>query len=680
MTNPLLAEWTGKFGLPPYGRFVAADFSPAFEAAMAAQRAEIEAIAADPAPASFANTIVALEGVGRQLDRVSSIFFNMTSADTTPELDAIQREVAPKLSRLSSEMLLNQDLFARIDALWEGREDLGLDAEEARVLELYHRMFVRAGARLDEAGRARMGEVMERLATLGTQFTQNVLADEQGWEMVLEEADLAGLPGFVRDAAAGAADERGHPGKHAVTLSRSVIAPFLTFSTRRDLRERAFRAWIARGENGGATDNRAIIAETLRLRAERAWLLGFENFAAFKLHDQMAKRPEAVRDLLMAVWEPAKARASEEEEALAVRAAEDGLNGPLAPWDWRFYAEQERLAKHDIDEAELKPYLVLDNVIAAAFDVAGRLFGLSFTPVGDVALPHKDARAWEVTKGERHIGLFIGDYFARPSKRSGAWMSGLRNQENLAQDIRPIILNTMNFAKPAAGRPALLTLDDARTLFHEFGHGLHGLMSDVRFPFISGTSVARDFVELPSQLYEHWLTVPEVLAAHAHHAETGLPMPARLIEKVKAAANFNMGFSTVEFVASALIDLEMHLLGEQDAASVDAGAFESRILAQLGMPAAIVARHRPTHFAHVFSGDGYSAGYYSYMWSEVMDSDAFAAFEEAGDPFDAATAARLEAHVYSAGGREAPGDAYLGFRGRMPEVSALLVRRGLAAA
>ncbi len=679
--NPLLRDWDTPFGLPPFGTFGPADFPPAFDAAMDAQRAEIAAIAEDPAEPTFANTIEALEGVGKVLDRVAACFFNLTSSDTNPELDAIQRDYAPKFSRLHSETLLNPKLFARVDALWEARDTLGLDPESARVLKLYHEMFVRAGARLDEAGRTRMGALMERLATLGTSFTQNMLKDEQDWEMVLEgEADLAGLPEFVRDAAAGAAEERGKPGKHVVTLSRSLIVPFLTFSTRRDLRETAFRAWIARGEKGGGTDNRAIIAETLALRAERAALLGFETFAAFKLANQMAETPEAVRELLMAVWKPATARAAEEEAALRERAQADGLNGPLEPWDWRFYAEQERQAKYAVDEAELKPYLALDNVVEAAFDVAGRLFGLSFAPVEGATLHHRDARAWEVTKDGRHVGLFVGDFFARPSKRSGAWMSTLRDQQKLEGEIRPIVLNTCNFAKPAPGRPALLSLDDARTVFHEFGHALHALMSEVRYPFVSGTSVARDFVELPSQLYEHWLTVPEVLAKHARHVETGEPMPQALIDKVKAAETFNMGFDTVEYVASALIDLEMHLLSGEAASGVDAGAFEADVLERIGMPGAIVVRHRPPHFGHVFAGDGYSSGYYSYMWSEVMDADAFSAFEETGDVFDAATAAKLAAHVYSAGGSEAPRDAYLGFRGRMPEVDALLRGRGLVAA
>lgn len=678
--NALLGDWDRPFGLPPFGAFCAGDFTPAFEAAMAAQRAEIAAIAADPAAPTFANTIEALEGAGRLLDRVAAVFFNLTGSDTTPELDAIQRDVAPKLSRLSSEMLLDPALFARIDALWETRGTLDLDAEAARVLELYHQMFVRAGARLDEAGRARMGEIMERLATLGTRFMQNLLKDEQDWEMVLEgEEDLAGLPPFVVDAAAGAAEERGRDGKHVVTLSRSLIVPFLTFSTRRELRERAFTAWVARGENGGETDNRAIMAETLRLRAERAGLLGFDTFAAFKLDKEMAKTPEAVRELLMAVWQPARARAEAEAAALEARAAEDGLNGPIRPWDWRLYAERERQALHDIDEAELKPHLGLDRVIEAAFDVAGRLFGLEFRAVEGLTLHHPDARAWEVMRGERHVGLFIGDYFARPSKRSGAWMSALRTQEKLAGDIRPIILNTCNFAKPAAGRPALLTLDDARTVFHEFGHALHGLMSDVRFPLVAGTNVARDFVELPSQLYEHWLTVPEVLSAHARHVETGAPIPEALIARIKAAETFNMGFDTVEYVASALLDLELHSLSPDAASELDVAEFEADVLARLGMPAAIVPRHRPPHFAHVFAGDGYSAGYYSYMWSEVMDSDAFAAFEETGNLFDPAVAGLLASHVFSAGGRTAPQEAYLAFRGRMPEVSALLSRRGLAA-
>jgi peptidyl-dipeptidase Dcp len=673
VANPLLAEWDGPFGLPPYGRISEADFAPAFEAAMAENLAEIEAIADGPAAADFANTIEAMERSGRLLDRVGTVFFNQCAAHTNDALQAIQRDVAPKLAAHRSAILLNEKLFSRVQALVDAGGSLGLDAEQARVLELYHLMFVKAGARLEGAARERMGEIMQRLAELGTAFGQNVLADERDWSLFLGADGLAGLPDFLVAAAAGEAEARGRAGEYAITLARSSVEPFLVFSTRRDLREIAFRAWAGRGESS----NWSLVEEMIRLRAERARLLGFRTFAEFKLQDQMAKTPEAVRALLTAVWEPARRRAGEEAGALAALAAEEGANIEIAPWDWRHYAEKLRKRLHDLDEAETKPYLPLDAVIEAAFDVAGRLFGLRFREVAGLALHHADARAWEVLgRDGAHKGLFVGDYFARPSKRSGAWMSGLRRQQKLWAPERPIILNVLNLAPGGVGEPALLTWDDARTVFHEFGHALHGLMSEVRYPFISGTSVARDFVELPSQLFEHWLGVPEVLARHARHYRTGAPMPEEMIRRLKAAEKFGQGFATVEFLASALVDLEMHVL--EDAEGFDAKGFQAGVLERIGMPPAIVMRHASPHFQHVFSSDGYSAGYYSYMWSEVMDADAFQAFEEAGDTFDPATAERLAECIYAAGARQDPAEAYTAFRGRLPGVEALLKGRGLA--
>ena len=679
--NPLLADWTTPFGLPPFAEITAEHYRPAFDEALAQARSAMEAIAKDPAAPSFANTVEAMERAERLLDRVGGVFWNLVGTNSDEALEAIQREMAPRLAEHSSQILMNPDLFARVDALMRDRESLGLTPEQDRVLELYHRMFVRAGAKLTGDERKRMAEIMSRLATLGTQFTQNLLADERDWMMELDgEDDLAGLPQELRDAAAGAAEERGLSGKHVITLSRSLVEPFLQFSTRRDLREQAFRAWTARGENGGDTDNRAIIKETLALRAERAKLLGFADFASYKLAPEMAKTPEAVRDLLMRVWAPAKARAAEEAEKLEALIRAEGGNHDLAAWDWRYYSEKQRKLEHDFDEAEIKPYLPLDGMIEAAFSTANRLFGLSFRPLENAPLPHADARAWEVLRGDEHVGVFIGDYFARPSKRSGAWMSAFRSQEKLDGEVRPIIVNVMNFAKAKPGEPTLLTFDDARTLFHEFGHALHGLMSDVTYPFISGTSVARDFVELPSQLYEHWLSEKAILAEFARHHRTGVPMPEELLEKLRAAETFNQGFATVEYLASALVDQALHVGAPAEDPDFDPMAREAEVLAELGMPSAIVMRHRSPHFAHVFAGDGYSSGYYSYMWSEVMDADAFKAFEETGDVFDAQTAARLAEHVYSAGGRQDPAEAYIAFRGALPGVEALLEQRGLGEA
>ncbi len=669
MTNPLLQIWETPFGLPPFGTFEDADFGPAFEAALAQGRARVAAIATDPEPASFANTIEALESADHLLDRVAGVFFNLASSDSNPAREALSRDLAPKLSAYSSEITSNRALFARIEALWEGRDSLNLSAEQARVLLLYRRMFLRAGAALSDAGSERMKALRARLATLGTAFTQNLLADERDWFMPLD--DISGLPGFVVDAAANAAAERGVKG-HVVTLNRSLIVPFLQYSPRRDLRERAFVAWVSRGANGGETDNRAIAAETLALRAERAALLGYRDFAHFKLEPEMARKPEAVRKLLLQVWEPARAKALSDAQALEEMLRADGIDGPLEPWDWRYYSEKRRGALHAFNEADLKPYLSLDAMIAAAFAVAGRLFGLEFRAL-DVPLHHPDARAWEVTREGKHVAVFVGDYFARPSKRSGAWMSQFRGQRKLGGEVRPIVLNVCNFAR---GNPALLSWDDARTLFHEFGHALHGMLSDVTHGFIAGTSVARDFVELPSQLFEHWLEVDSVIETHARHHETGAPMPEALRAKLKAAANWDQGFATVEYLASALVDLAFH----EGAPPADPMQRQSEVLAGIGLPRAIPMRHATPHFAHVFAGDGYSSGYYSYMWSEVMDADAFEAFVEAGDPFDPETATRLERFILSAGGSDEAEVLYTAFRGRMPGVEPLLKGRGLLVA
>jgi len=668
MTNPLLSDWTGPFGLPPFDAIRDEDFGPAFDTALDEARAAIAAIADDPAEPSFANTIAALELAEENLERVAGVFFNLAGSDSNAAREALQRDLAPKLSAFSSEVTMNKALFTRIETLWQARSDLDLTEEEARVLELYRRMFVRAGAQLDGAEAERLKEIKSRLAVLSTEFTQNLLADERDWARPLTGDELEGLPDFVVGSLRAAAEERGHDG-HVLTLARSVVSPFLQFSPRRDLREIAHKAWAARGANGGATDNRAIAAEILALREERAKLLGYADFASFKLEPEMAKTPGAVRDLLMRVWKPARAKAEADAAALEEMLREDGINGPLEPWDWRYYAEKRRKVLHDLDEAALKPYLPLDGMIAAAFDVANRLFGLEFRPL-DGPLYHPDARAWEVTRKGRHMAVFIGDYFARGSKRSGAWCSAFRSQRKLGAEVRPVVVNVCNFAK---GDPALLSWDDARTLFHEFGHALHQILSDVTHPFISGTSVARDFVELPSQLYEHWLEVPEVLDRHARHWKTGEAMPADLRDRLLAAATYDQGFATVEYLGSALVDLAFHT----GPAPADPMARQAEVLGEIGMPRAIGMRHATPHFAHVFAGDGYSAGYYSYMWSEVMDADAFAAFEEAEDPFHPEIAEKLERYILSAGGSREAEELYTAFRGRMPGVEPLLKGRGL---
>ena len=595
--NPLLEDWGGDFGLPPWDRITDADFAPAFAAALAEGRAAVAAIAGNPEAPSYANTIEALELADAALSRMAGVFYNLVGTDSNPAREALSRDLAPQMADYASEVTSNRALFARIEDLWARRDELGLDPEQARVLMLYRRMFLRAGAGLDDAGSARMKAIKARLASLGTQFGQNLLADERDWAMPLD--DLSGLPDFVVDAAAAAAAERGLEG-HAVTLNRSLIVPFLQYSPRRDLRKQAYEAWVVRGARGGATDNRAIAAETLALRHERAHLLGHASFAAFKLETEMAGTPAAVRDLLERVWAPARSRAEADAAALEALLQADGHAGPLEPWDWRFYSEKLRLQRHDFDEAALKPYLSLDAMIAAAFDVANRLFGLEFRPLA-VPLHHPDVRAWEVTRDGRHMAVFLGDYFARPSKRSGAWCSAIRAQKKLGGEIRPIVVNVCNFAK---GSPALLSWDDARTLFHEFGHALHQILSDVTHEFISGTSVARDFVELPSQLYEHWLEVPEVIETHARHWKTGAAMPAELREKLKGAAHWDQGFATVEFIASAMVDLAFH----EGQPPADPMQRQAALLEAMGMPRAIRMRHATPHFAHVFAGDGYAAG------------------------------------------------------------------------
>ena len=675
--NPLLQQWTTPFGLPPFGEIKLENFKPTFYEAFRVQRREIDAIAENDEAPDFANTIEALERAGKLLRQASAVFFNLSGAHTNEGLQEIERDVAPQFASEAMETLLNARLFARIDTLFAAMDKLGLNAEQARVLERYHTMFVRAGAKLKGKDREAMNAINQRLAVLGTQFSQNILQDESAYELVLDdESDFAGLPDFLIASARRAAADRGHDGKYVITLSRSSIEPFLQFSDRRDLREQAFQAWISRGEGGGSSDNRDIVVETLKLRAERAKLLGYDTYAAFKLDDQMAKTPAAARNLLMDVWQPARDRAVEECEDLQKLVGEEGSNFDVEAWDWRYYSQKVRKKDHDIDEAEIKPYLQLDQIIKAAFDTANRLFGLGFTELEDMPVYHEDVRVFEVRdRSGEHVGIFIGDYFARPSKRSGAWMSNYRPQQKLEGNIRPIIVNVMNFAKGAQGEASLLTFDDARTLFHEFGHGLHGLLSDVTYPMISGTSVARDFVELPSQLYEHWLSAPEVLQKYAIHYKTGEVMPDDLLKRLLAAENFNQGFATVEYISSALVDMALHQLKIPD--TLDVTEFERDTLAKIGMPKQITMRHRIPHFAHAFSGEGYSAGYYSYMWSEVMDADAFRAFEETGNVFDAGLAEKLKKHIYSAGGRQDPGEAYKAFRGRMPGIDALLEKRGL---
>jgi peptidyl-dipeptidase Dcp len=675
--NPLIQRPTSPFEVPPFERILPEHFRSGFDRALDAHVAEIDAIAAQSAPPTFENTIVALERSGRLLARVSAVFYALAGAHTNEELLAIEREIAPRLSAHWDQIHMNEALFHRVETLQQQVGDLGLTSEQMRVLDRYHVTFRRAGGGLNAQSKRKLAAIGERLATLGTTFSQHVLTDEQAFALTLDgESDLAGLPDFARAAARGAAEERGLSGKHVVTLSRSIVEPFLQFSSRRDLREKAFRAWTARGEGGGETDNTALIAEMVRLRSERAQILGYPTFAHYRLDDSMAKTPQAVRVLLNAVWEPARRRVAEDRDALHELMRTEGSNFPLAPADWRYYAEKLRKLRFDLSEEETKPYLQLENIIAAAFYTAGRLFGLTFTPVA-APVYHPDVRVWDVRASDgRHMGLFFGDYFARPSKRSGAWMTTLRDQNKLDGDVRPLVINVMNFAK-SEGEPTLLSFDDAHTLFHEFGHALHGLLSEVTYPMIAGASVLLDFVELPSQLFEHWIERPEILRQFAIHYRTGEPMPEDLLTRLLNARNSNQGYATAEYLASAFVDMDFHLLAP--GVAPEAAAVEIQTRSQMGLPEEVVLRHRPPHFLHIFSGDHYAAGYYSYLWSEVLDADAFSAFEETGDVFDRATAQRLKDFVYAAGNLHDPTEAYTRFRGRLPTPEALLKRRGLVA-
>ena len=656
--NPLLQPWTTPFGLPPFDLIRPAHFEPAFTVAIAEHLAEIVEIGSDPAGPTFANTLEALERSGRLIGRVGAVFDNLCMSLGGAALEDVRRHMAPVLAQHGMQVALDPAVFARVDALFQARATLGLEDDQMRLLERAHQGFVRSGAALDAAAKARLTAISSRLAELHTAFGQNVLHDEKAWSLTLDPAAVAGLPGFVRDGAAAAAAEWGLTG-HVVTLSRSLIEPFLTFCPDRALRQTAYEAWVARGYHEGEHDNRVLIPEILALRAERAKLLGYEDFAAFRLADSMAGTADAVRGLLDEVWAPAQRKVAAERERLLTLARKEGFNGAIEPWDWRFYAEKVRLADHALDEAALKPFFPLDAIQQAAFDTAERLFGLRLEPI-QVKLYHPDVRAYEARDADGHVGVFLMDPFARQDKRSGAWMSSYRDQEAMDAAISPVIINNNNFAR---GTPTLLSLDDARTLFHEFGHGLHGLLSRVRYPSQSGTRVRRDFVELPSQIYEHWMMLPETMRRYCRHVETGDALPDTVIERFQAAAGFNQGFDTVSYTASAMLDMALHLHPAPQ--ELDLEAFEAGLLAEIGMPAEVGIRHRAGHFAHLFDGGGYAAGYYSYLWAAVLDTDGFEAFTEAGDAFEPGLARGLR-QILAAGDTRDPMTLYAEFRGRAP--------------
>jgi peptidyl-dipeptidase Dcp len=681
-SNPLLQTWTTRYGLPPFADVKPEHFEPAFTAALEEHRAEIDAIGCNPQPPHFDNTIAALDRSGRLLDRIESLFHNLTSSETSPALQAVQMRMAPLLAAHSSAIHMHTALFERIDALHEERAILGLTAEQRRVLERFHADFVRAGARLAPAQQKRYAQIMSRLAELTTRFGQNVLADEAAFQLVLRTpADRAGLPDFVVAAARQAAAERGIDDALVITLSRSHIVPFLSFSERRDLREQAWRAWTARGEHEGDHDNRPVAREILALRNEQARLQGFASYADYALADTMAGRQAAVAALLTQVWEPAKARAEEERQALEAMALSRGEQITLEAWDWRYYSEKVRQVRYELDEATVKPYFPLTRMVEAAFDCAERLFGLRFVEQPEVRAYHPDVKVYEVRDAAGSlIGVFLHDNFARTSKRSGAWMSSFRSQSRNGgvgfEAVAPIVVNNNNFAKGAPGEPTLLSFDDATTLFHEFGHGLHGLLSNVTYERVSGTSVLRDFVELPSQLFEHWLSEPEVLKRHARHHLTDEPIPDALIQKLHNARLFNQGFETVRYTASALVDLAAHAL--TSAQVPDVVEFERTELARIGAPAVVGMNHRLAHFQHLFAGSGYASQYYVYLWAEVLEADGFDAFVEAGSAFDKSVAERLRSFIYASGNSLEPSAAYQAFRGRAATALPMLRQRGLA--
>ena len=680
MTSTLLAPWTGPFGgVPPFDAVRVEEIGPALDSAIAEHLAEIDAIARDPAPPTFDNTLVALERAGKAVDRVLAVYGVWSATMNDAAFQAVEREMSPKLAAYFDRIHQNAPLFSRIAAVYEARETSGLTPEQQRLAWLYHTTFVRAGARLDAPAKARLSEINQRLAALFTGFSQNVLRDESDQRLIIrDEAGLAGLPRGLREAAAVAAADAGIPGAWAIANTRSAMDPFLTYAEDRGLREQAWRLFVGRGASGGATDNAPLIAEILALRTERARLLGYETHAHWRVENAMSRTPARALELMTAVWPLAAARVREEVADMQRIADESGAGITIAPWDYRYFAEKVRKARFDLDQAAVKPYLQLDQLREAMFWVAGELFGMDFTPVDDMPVYHRDVRVWRVDdrRSGAHVGLWYFDPYARAGKRSGAWMSGYRNQERVDAPVTTIVSNNANFVPPTSGEPALVSWDDASTLFHEFGHALHGLCSDVTYPSLSGTAVARDFVEFPSQLLEEWLMDPQVLDRFARHYETGEVIPQALVERIRQAATFNQGFETSEYLASALYDMRIHLA----AADVkDPAAFAEQLLAELRMPGEVDMRHRPPHFLHVYASDGYSAGYYSYLWADVLTADALDAFREGDGLFDPDVAARLRRHVFAAGNTTDPAEAYRNFRGRDARVEALMRKRGLTA-
>ncbi|WP_372781000.1 M3 family metallopeptidase [Phenylobacterium sp.] len=672
--NPLTQPWTGPYGgVPPFGQVKVADFRAAWAASMAAELAEIDAIANNPAPPTFENTIGALERAGAAGDRVGTIYSIWSGTLSTPEMRAVETEVEPKLAAHNDTILQNEKLFHRIEAVYEGRDKAGLTPEQKRLAWVRWNGFVRAGAKLSPAAKTRVAQINKQLAGLFTTFNQNLLADETDYVLYLDQKDLSGLPHDVTEAAAQAAKEHGKPGQYAILNTRSSMDPFLTYSDRRDLREKVWRTFYARGDNGDAHDNNAGIKQILKLRAERAKLRGYPTHAHWRLDDAMAKTPELAMDLMMRVWPSAVARVHQEVAEMQAVADKEGGKIRIAPWDYRYYAEKVRAERYALDMNDVKPYLQLEKLREGMHWAAGQLYGFEFTPIADVPVQHPDVRVWKVTRAGQLVGLWYFDPYARTGKRSGAWMNAYRAQQTYEGKITTIVSNNANFVKGAPDQPVLVSWDDGTTMFHEFGHALHGLNSEVTYPSLSGTRVARDYVEFPSQLNENWLPTPEVLNRFALHYQTGKPIPAELVAKIDKAHTFRQGFDVTEYLSSALIDMKLHLAGDAD---IDPRAFEKDELAKLGMPAELPMRHRTPQFQHIFASDGYSAGYYSYLWSEVLDHDAFEAFTEKGGPYDKAVAKRLHDNIMKVGNTVDPAVQYRAFRGRDPDVKAYLRDKG----
>jgi peptidyl-dipeptidase Dcp len=675
--GPLLDPWSGPHGgIPRFDQVKIADFKPAFTKGMDMLRAEIRAITTNNSAATFDNTVVPFEDAGRPFGRVANFFGVYTSTMNDKAMQALDTEMSPVLAAFGDEIIQNEALFQRIKTVHDGRTSANLNAEQQRLTEVYYNRFARQGAALGKDDKARLGEINKRLAALFTQFGQNQLADEENYKLTIDnEADLAGLPQSIKDAAAEAAKEAKQPGKWIFSNTRSSIEPFLVFADNRALREKGWRMWVNRGNNNDKNDNKAIAGEILQLRAERAKLLGFQSHAHWIVADNMAKTPEAAMGLMMKVWPAAVAAVKEDVAAMQELADSQGAKFKIEPWDYRYYAEKVRKAKYDIDQNEVKPYLQLDKMVEGMFWAAGQVYGLEFAKLSGIPVYHPDVTVYEVRRAGGRVGLFYFDPYARSGKRSGAWMNEYRTQEKFKGEITPIVSNNCNYVKGKPGEPVLISWDDANTLFHEFGHALHGLLSRVTYPTLAGTSVKRDFVEFPSQVNEYWFETPELLNKFAIHYETGKPIPKELVERIEKAKNFNQGFETVEYLSNAIFDMKLHLAATPDK-RIDIAEFEKATMAEIGMPKEIVLRHPAAAFGHIFSGDGYSAGYYVYIWADAMTADVYEGFQEMGGLYDKAACKKLEDAIFAVGNSIPPDEAFRRFRGRDVDTNALMRDRG----